>query len=192
MINWEQVWKTIHNQFFMEDLKSTIWSQLHLNFYTTYNYNKWKNTLQPCPLCRKIPEDIFHIIFHCKFTKAMWIRIEKILLGIYPKPITQYEKALGLQPSTTKDEGPIILRNWITFTIRHYILLEERRAFHRRKPPVLRNCFVNFNLKLLNELKIKKLLYDFQGLSSKFENIVTTNKIVAIRTNGEYEWKDIL
>ena len=61
-VNWDKTWRSLHQQFFTDETKSTIWEQIHLNFYTTYNYNKWHNTLQPCPLCNKIPEDIFHVI----------------------------------------------------------------------------------------------------------------------------------
>ena len=76
-INWDKTWKNIHNNFFTEVTKSTIWEQIHLNFYTTYTYNTWHNTLQPCPLCKKIPEDVFHIILDCKFTNTTWKNLEK-------------------------------------------------------------------------------------------------------------------
>ena len=48
-VNWEDVWRNVYQHFFTEETKSIIWEQIHLNFYTTYNYNKWHNTFQPCP-----------------------------------------------------------------------------------------------------------------------------------------------
>ena len=192
LIEWDKVWSTVQNQFFTEELKSSIWNQIHLNFYTTYNYNKWKKTLNPCPLCRKIPPNVFHVIFDCKFTKLLWIRIEKTLLRILPKPVTPYEKALGLQPSNKKEEIPLILRNWITFSVRHYILQEERKAYRRKSPPVAPHFFNYFNIKIQEELNMKKLLYDFQGLQSKFEKIVTTNNAISEIVDGEYKWKAIM
>ena len=102
LIDWDQVWDSIHVQFCTEEVKSTIWEQIHLNFYTTYSYNKWHNTMQPCPLCRKIPDDIFHIILDCKFTKVMWKRVEKVLYQIIPQLPTLHEKAFGLQPRNMK------------------------------------------------------------------------------------------
>ena len=35
LIEWDEVWASIHNQFFTEVTKSAMWEQLHLNFYTT-------------------------------------------------------------------------------------------------------------------------------------------------------------
>ena len=67
-IVWNEVWESCHQQFFTEEVKSTVWEQIHLNFYTTYNYNKWHNSIDPCPLCRQIPEDVFHILLDCSFT----------------------------------------------------------------------------------------------------------------------------
>ena len=192
LIDWDKVWNSVHKQFFTEDLKSTIWSQLHLNFYTTYNYNKWKNTLNPCPLCRKIPEDVFHVIFDCRFTKLVWNRIEKILLKIHPKSVTPYEKAFGLQPTNNKEENPLILRNWITYNVRHFLLLEERIAYHKKSLPIVKNFFNKFNLRTQDELRTKKILFDLQELSTKFEEIITINNAVSVKRNGEYQWKPIM
>ena len=189
---WDEIWTTVHRSFYTEELKSTIWDQLHLNFYTTRNYNKWNNAMQPCPLCRKIPEDIFHIILECKFTKVMWKRIERKLIDIFPKPITQYEQAFGLQPSNKEEVKPLILRNWITFNLRHHVLLEERRAYHAKTPPSVQHSFTRFNIRTLEELKMKKLNYDFRNLASKFQAIVTINNVVASLVEGQYEWKQIM
>ena len=193
-IDWDQIWESIHKQFFTEDVKSTIWQLIHLNFYTTYNYNKWHNVLQPCPLCNKIPEDIFHIILDCKFTKIMWKRIEKTLVKIIPKPPTTYEKAFGIQAVNDKEKQPSILRNWITFSLRHYIMLEERKAYHINNYTSLnvQNFFLKFNHNTQEELKAKKLQYDFQDLSKKIEKIVTVNNAIAIISDGDYIWKDIM
>ena len=193
-VDWEQIWGSIHDQFFTEEVKSTIWQTIHLNFYTTYNYNKWHNALQPCPLCNKIPEEVFHITLDCKFTKTMWKRIEKILLKIIPKPITAYEKAFGIQPTNKKEIKPTILRNWVTFSLRHYILLEERRAYHINNytSGAVQKFFLKFNHNTQEELKTKKLQYDFQGLSNKFEKIATVNNAIATIVDGDFIWKDIM
>ena len=194
VIDWDQIWGSIHNQFFTEEVKTTIWQLIHLNFYTTYNYNKWHNVLQPCPLCNKIPEDIFHIILDCKFTKTMWKRIEKTLLKIIPKPPTAYEKAFGIQPANKKEIKPTILRNWITFSLRHYIMLEERMAYHINNytSVSVQKFFLKYNHNAQQELNTKKMQYDFQGLSSKFEKIVTINNAIASIFDGELILKDIM
>ena len=192
LVMWDPIWDSLHQQFFTESTKSTIWEQIHLNFYTTHNYNKWHNALDPCPLCRKIPENASHIMLSCKFTKVMWRRIHRSLVGIIPSFPTSLEMAFGLQPANDKDKYPTTLRNWLTFSLRHLIMQEERTAFHAGKVPSIERFFVKYNNHVKNELKIKKLQYDFQGLSTKFEKIVTTNNIVAKVDNGKYTWNDIL
>ena len=193
-IDWDQIWDSIHKQFFTEEVKSSIWDQIHLNFYTTYSYNKWHNALQPCPLCHKIPEDIFHVILDCKFTNVLWRRIEKTLFKIIPKPVTSYEKAFGIQPLNHRDKQPTVLRNWITFSLRHNIMLEERRAYHIENyySSCIEKFFVKFNHNTQEELKTKKLQYDFQNLSSQFEKIVTVNNAIVTISEGQYTWKDIM
>ena len=132
-INWDKVWESCHQQFFTEEVKSTIWEQTHLNFYTTYNYNKWHNTLHPCPLCRKIPDEVFHIFIDCEFTRYMWTNLQATLIQINPIPISTLEMALGIQPKCKREINSTILRNWVTFSLRHYIMKEERKAFYLSK-----------------------------------------------------------
>ena len=197
IIEWDKVWESIHQGFFTEKVKSTIWDQVHLNFYTTYSYNKWHNTLQPCPLCCRIPDDIFHLIIDCKFTRTMWRRVEKILCQITPEKPTIHEKAFGLQLGNEKNDKrntAVTLRNWITFTMRHFIMVEERKAFKTKCPPVkaMQKYFIRFNYYLKDELKTKKLVYNYRNMSHKFEKIATVNNAIATIEGGEYEWKDIM
>ena len=198
VVDWVKVWDALHNQFYTEKTKSSIWEQLHLNFYTTYNFNTWHNQLQPCPLCRKIPEDVFHIIHDCKFTKVVWKRAEKVLMKIYPKTPTIHEMAFGLSEATKEDRFAIVLRNWVTFTLRHFILLEEHKTYKRNEnsevklTPSYEKFFANFNFKATQELKLKKRLYDFQGLKDKYKSIVTVGNALAHLADGEFVWNDLL
>ena len=198
LIDWDAIWDSVHSQFYTEKTKSSIWEQLHLNFYTTHNFNTWYNQLQPCFLCRKIPEDVFHIIFDCKFTKVMWRRLEKVLLKIMPTPLTLHEMAFGLQQKTKEDRYPVVLRNWVTFTLRHFILLEEYKMYKidltsdMQMTPSYEKFFANFNYKATQELKLKKMQYDFQGMEEKFKVIVTCGNAVAHLAGGEFVWHDLL
>ena len=191
-IDWDKVWVSIHDSFYTEELKSSIWEQIHLNFYTTYNYNKWHNSLNPCPLCNKIPDDIFHIFFDCKFTKTMWKRIEKKLMKITPIPITNSEKALGLHTNSRKNA--IVLRNWVTFTMRHLILAEERKAFYIKNyhQCSVEKFFAKFNYKAQEELRTKELMHVHRGTSDKFVAWVTTNSVIASVSNGTLTFNDIM
>ena len=118
-------------------------------------------------------------------------------MGIIPKPITVHETAFGLR-ETKHGTYPVILRNWITFTLRHLIMLEERKTYKinldsdAKVTPSYEKFFAKFNFEAKRELKDKKLLYDFQGLSEKFKDIATVNNAIASVLNDEYQWKDIM
>ena len=71
---------------------------------------------------------------------------------------------------------------------------EERRAYYLNDyaKPSVENFFIKFNDTIQEELKQKKLLFDFRGLSKEFDKIVTINKAIAVKTHEEYVWKDIM
>ncbi len=193
-IVWDQVWESIHQQFFTEEVKSTLWEQIHLNFYTTYNYNKWHKSLDPCPLCRKIPEDIFHILLDCKFTMYMWKQIEGSLRKIIPHPTTTGEMAFGLQPRTKKENNATVLRNWITFSLRHQIMKEERRSYYIPNYSLTqaRAFLERFNHHMKQELITKCQQYKFRGLAAKFDTIATINDSIGTNVGEEYTWNNIM
>ena len=64
-IEWEKVWKSVHNPLSTEETTSIVWEQIHLNMYTTHSYNKWHTTNLCYPLCTLPIHDEFHIIFNC-------------------------------------------------------------------------------------------------------------------------------
>ena len=150
--------------------------------------------MSPCPLCNKIPDDIFHIIKECRFTKTVWKRIERVIFKIIPRRVTDSEMALGLQPRRKKETNATILRNWVTFFLRHQIMLEERKAFKIKDYHLqsMEKFFTKFNFKAQEELKIKKLQYNYRNLPEKFKNIVTINNVVATVNDGEFTWLDIM
>ena len=124
----------------------------------------------------------------------MWKRVEKTLKNIIRVRVSESEKAFGLQPRTKKEKNATILRNWITFSLRHQIMEEERKAFHIPNYHLrsVEKFFLQFNIRTQEELKIKKLQYDHRNLAHKFQQIVTINKAIASKNNEGYRWKDIM
>ena len=128
-IDWDKVWKSLNNPITSEYTKTLIWEQIHFNEYTTYSYNKWHNANQNCPLCLQHPETKFHITLQCPMTISLWSEIEPHLQSIHPANITDTEKTFGILGDTPN----IILRNWLTFTLRQCILEQERKAYYNKK-----------------------------------------------------------
>ena len=124
----------------------------------------------------------------------MWKRIENVLKKIIPLQVTNTEKAFGLQPRNKKERKATLLRNWVTFSLRHLIMEEERRAYHIPDYHLhsVEKFFAKFNHKTQEDLICKKLQYDHRQLSTKFKEIVTTNRVVAVERDGEYTWTEIM
>ena len=117
----------------------------------------------------------------------MWDRIEHTLLKIIPKNVTTHEKAFGLQPITKNERDATILRNWLTFTLRHCIMLEERKAYYKRPTKNDEWKFITkLNHKIQQEAEEKYLQYKYGGKETKFEKIVTTNNAIAKKIEQSY------
>ena len=139
------------------DTKTKIWQQIHLNFYTQYSYNKWHKTNNVCPLCLSLPESIYHIILHCKFSNEMWENISTTLHKLHPGNVTDEEKAFGIM--TKKQLTGIYLRNWLTYLMRDQILKEERIAYNTSTQPCTNNVKLKFNNRIEFEINKKYWRY---------------------------------
>ena len=190
-ISWNKVWKSLHDQFFTEKTKSTIWEQIHLNFYTTYNYMVWHNKLLPCPLCNKIPDDIYHILLDCRFVEKMWLRIEHVLIQIISIPLSKEEVVFGLQARTRDEENAATLRNWISFNLRYLIMQEERKAckYDKYTTEHEKKFVDKYNNFMQNELTEKHHSYKHRGLEHKFQSIISENNVIQQGHDEEYLWK---
>ena len=127
-LDWPLIWQACHNPLSQERTTALIWEQLHLNYYTTFNYNKWHPLQQPahCPLCHGLPLTPFHLILTCPLTISLWCQLQPLLQRLHPSPVTPQEMAFGLLGSSPT----ILLRNWLTFHLRACIHAHERFAYH--------------------------------------------------------------
>ena len=139
-----------------------------------------------CPLCRVVPDDIFHIMLHCRFTDNLWREIEPTLLRLDDVPITTEEKAVGI--AYTKKTPGIILRNWTTFSLRAHIMQCEREAYHSRKTPNMDTTIAKFVNNMASEIKVKILQYK----NTVVEEILAYRNIICEKVGeNEYHIKSI-
>ena len=188
-IMWEEVWDTVHNILSTNKVKSLIWQQIHLNFYTQYSYNKWHKKQDLCPLCQKNPENIYHIMLYCEYTNKLWGAIEPILRELHPPVVTEEEKVFGIirKPRTTG----ILLRNWVTFLLRYCISQAERLAYHTQKKLPLEYVERKLYYELGMEVHIKYIQSKNDGKLENFDKIVTHSEFCKKRENGEYTLRQL-
>ena len=185
VIIWEEVWTSIHNFLLSNETKTAIWEQIHLNFYTQYSYNKWHGKTNTCPLCNKIPQNIYHIILHCDFVNTIWTHMQPVLSKIHSKLIDDAEKALGI--INISHAPSIMLRNWITYKMREQILVFERKAHHSPKSVSIDSFKIKFNHSVAFEIKQLMFRYNHENNITKFDKIVAYQGILCEKIQeGEY------
>ena len=188
-LEWEKIWKSVHNPLARDDTKSTIWAQIHLNDYTTASYNKWMNKEDPCPLCKGSIDDIFHIILHCPVTVQLWSDIEPFLRKITNAPVNHEEMAFGI----TGNSPPVILRNWLTFLLRQCILKQEKIAYHNNlgqgNTVHLRHAF---NARVNREVCTAYYQLRNENRIDLFHKNYNQNRLLLINPNGDVERENIV
>ena len=177
-IPWDDAWNTVHNFLCTNETISEIWHQIHLNFYTQYSYNKWHKVSEMCPLCDELPENIYHILFHCDVVKTIWNDISSKLLELHPSPISNEEKAFGIIHK--KPPPGILARNWLTYTIRKCIAVMEREA-HYNNSTILQRVKRKIQQSIESELDQKVFMYAAEGKLDKFEKFFAHNEVICKR-----------
>ena len=170
-IIWDDVWNSVHNFLLSNETKTAIWQQLHLNYYTQYSYNKWHSAQALCPLCHKWPDDIYHIILDCNFTNTLWQEIEPILLELHGDPVTLEEKGLGVNKKNPTTG--ILIRNWLTYSLREQIMKEERNAYKSQIIPNIDTFKRKFNHHFHAQIQIKHLRYQNENNLQVFDKLIT-------------------
>ena len=191
LILWDEVWNSVHHFLLSNTTKTAIWEQIHLNFYTQYTYNKWHGSTDVCPLCKNIPESIYHTIMHCEFVDTLWTQITPTLIKLHDKSVDDLEKAFGIV--NIKKSNGMILRNWITYKMRELILQFERKAYHSSKIPSMDIFKAKLNQSISVELQKWMHIYNNQHKLHIFEKIFAYKNILCLKIKeGEYHVKKVI
>ena len=67
--NWEEVWNTIHHSLCHNEIKSDIFKQVHLKFFSPYIQGKTDSNAGSCNLCKKVQGSQKHHVVECDATK---------------------------------------------------------------------------------------------------------------------------
>ena len=124
-----------------------------------------------------------------------WLPSRMARLQINPLQLSTLEMALGIQPSCKKEINSTTLRNWVTFSLRHFIMKEERKAFYLSKhytTTEMKSFAKKINNQMREEMMLKCRQYTFRGLGHKFEAIATINEAILTKNGDLYTWKDIM
>ena len=139
---------------------------------------------------QEIPENIYHIILHCDFTNKLWQDIEPTLKKLHQNPVSQEEKALGLVQK--KPTTGILLRNWVTFSLRKHIMQNEQKAYYAPNKVNIEKTKTKFNQSMAFEMKMKMIRYKNENNLEFFNKILTHAEVLCEKVEeGEYRIKKV-
>ena len=185
--DWKHVWDSVHNILSSNETKTVIWQELHLNFYTQYSYNQWHKKMDVCPLCLKVPRDIFHIMLDCDLVNDIWQGIQPLLVRLYPIPVSNSEKVLGIVKN--KQSTGTLLRNWLTFLLRKVVLDEEKTSFYKKSAPTIYDILGKFEKSLHDEIRRLERQHRHENRIDNFQKLIGFKDVLCTRkTNGNFEY----
>ena len=183
-IDWEKVWISLNNPITSESVKTTIWEHIHLNSFCTYSYNKWHKKQDPCPFCALIPATKFHLTLECALTLKLWKDIEPQLMRIKRIQVTRYEAIFGLQGTSPG----VILRNWLTFLLRHCIVEQEKIAYHNGRGMLNEyDVKIKFNELVKSEVFKKYVILHHLGRDKYFQKIFAVKNFLITWENSWWQ-----
>ena len=165
-LDFKEIWLALQNNIVNEKTRSCIWEQIHLNFFTTYWFNKISKEENICPLCKVVPKSMKHIILECNLVKKLWKEIEEKLTLIVPEAVTPLEMAFGLTKDITKPE--IRIRNWITFKLRETISKQEKTTYDKPHVNNEKQIRSKLNKEIVKEMTYRFLLHKKDDTLDKF------------------------
>ena len=183
-IDWAKIWESVNNPVTTEQVKSTIWEQIHINDYCTYSYNKWHNKQDACPLCSQLPTSKFHLTLECRMVTSLWEQLEPYLLYLSPTPVSDFEKIFGMMGTSPE----IILRNWLTFNLRQCIVDQEAIAYHNKRGILNeQDIKCNYNAQVKRQVNEKNIIYSNLGRNEYFVKIFAAKDFLITWENDEWQ-----
>ena len=91
---------------------------VHRNFICGYSLKLMSIGDGKCKLCKCMEEKRTHIFIECKIINEVYQYFSDIILKLHNRHITELEKVFGIY---NEESDHFLLRNYITFTIRHIV-----------------------------------------------------------------------
>ena len=166
LLVFKEIWLALQNNIVTEKTRSCIWEQIHLNFFTTYWFNKIGDDEKVCPLCKIKPNSMRHLMLDCDLVKKLWHDIKEKIRLIIPEDVTQQEMVFGLTNNSGRPETRV--RNWITFKLREIISKQEKATHDKPQVNNEKQIRVKFNKEIVKELTYRYLLHKKEDTVDKF------------------------
>ena len=128
-LDWNKIWNNIHQSIVSADVKSIIYSQIHLGYFSEYRLVKNRSIQSAtCKLCSEPLTELHHEIINCKVLLKVIDSFKTLISKLgRTETLSQQELAFGTLANSNKEQ----LRNFIVFIIRSIV--------HKSRGTVFRN-----------------------------------------------------
>ena len=164
-IDWEKVWWNVHEKMLTNQVQSSYWQMINLNYISAFRLNKMYNTVNSCKLCNKVEEGPAHVFIFCEVSNLVFLDFETILNRICNIAINIEEKAFGILLQNDLTQNRERLRNFFMACIKH--ILFKRRA----------TVFLGNNRDKCSKLVDMINKFISKDLESKFINAKRNNRL---------------
>ena len=103
-LNWSDVWTNIHQTKIYLEIKSAIYSQIHVGYFSKYLFVK-RGTIQiaTCKLCDETLSEHYHEILHCRVLFKVLDHLMPLVLVFHSRILSDEELVCGILASTKFD-----------------------------------------------------------------------------------------
>ena len=186
---WEGIWDSLHNSRTSLQVRSSVWRQIGLNFWTSYMDHAYIARGDGCcRMCGIFARERWHIIVECQVVRNLWNRLSATLGQIKEGDISQREMGLGLQGTGDR----IRLRNRLGYTLRAAVLRMRARDFGnaRTAEGVIWSVFrVRLKRELVEDYWVAKLVGD---LGSFRDGVLLGDILGQLGPEEDVEWGGLL
>ena len=181
---WKEVWRRVHGSNCSLRVRSHIWRQLNLNFWTTYmDFAYIARGDGDCLLCGQRARERWHVVVECGVVVELWRKLGEVV-GVWGGPaVGRLEMALGRAGT---DQGTVV-RNRLGFTL--------RSAVHRMRgmrvggfEETVGRLWSIFLRSLRRELEEEWCVARMEGSVTLFASRVLVGGVLGSMEEGEVTW----
>ena len=186
---WEGIWDGLHNSRTSLKVRSSVWRQIGLNFWTSYMDHAYIARGDGCcRMCGVFARERWHIVVECQVVRNLWDRLSATLGQIKEGSVSRREMGLGLQGDGVR----VRLRNRLGFTLRAVVLSLRAGDYGsaRTAEGVIWSVFrVRLKRELVEDYWVAKMGGELDGFR---ERVFPGGILGHLGPEGDVEWAGLL
>ena len=93
--HWPDIWRRLHSTPCSLRVRSDVWKQVGLNFWTPHMATWVGDGNGECRLCGEVARERWHVVIECEVVRRLWRRLEPTLIRVVDMQVVEGEMAFG-------------------------------------------------------------------------------------------------